>query len=81
MCVVDADRIYAEFLDDLTQPDIKQTEQDPDIINLVMDQIEFCNLILLNKCDLLQPDQVDQVRKTIRTFQKEAKIIECIRAR
>ena len=81
VCVVDADRIYAEFLDDLAQPDREQTEQDPDIINLVMDQIEFCNIILLNKCDLLQPDQVEQVRKTIRTFQKEAKIIECIRGK
>ena len=56
VCVADADRIYAEFLDDLAQPDRERTEQDPDIINLVMDQIEFCNIILLNKCDLLQPD-------------------------
>ena len=71
VCVVDADRIYAEFLDDLAQPDREQTGQDPDIINLVMDQIEFCNVILLNKCDLLQPDQVEQVRKTIRTFQRK----------
>lgn len=81
VCVVDADRIYAEFLDDLAQPDREQTEQDPDIINLVMDQIEFCNIILQNKCDLLQSDQVEQVRKTIRTFQKEAKIFECIRGK
>lgn len=81
VCVVDADRIYAEFLDDLAQPDREQTEQDPDIINLVMDQIEFCNIILLNKCDLLQPEQVEQVRKTIRTFQKDAKIIEGIRGK
>ena len=81
VCVVDADRIYAEFLEDLTHPDREQTDQDPDIINLVMDQIEFCNIILLNKCDLLRSEEVEQVRKTIRTFQKEAKVIECIQGK
>ena len=81
VCVVDADRIYAEFLDNLAHPNREQTVQDPDIINLVMDQIEFCNIILLNKCDLLQPDEAEQVRKTIHTFQNEAKIFECIRGK
>lgn len=78
VCVVDADRIYSEFLNDLSKQENVKTEQDPDIINLVTDQIEFCNTILLNKCDLLSADEVEQVRKTVRTLQKEADIIECI---
>ena len=81
VCVVDADRIYSEFLDDLTAPDPVQTDQDPDIINLVIDQIEFCNTILLNKCDLLPANTVEQVRRTLRTLQKKADIIECIKGK
>lgn len=61
----------------MTEADDAQREQDPDIINLVVDQIEFCNMILLNKCDLLSPQEVESVRKTIRIFQKDADICEC----
>ena len=81
VCVADADRIYSEFLNSLTDSDKLQTDEDPDIINLVTDQIEFCNTILLNKCDLLSADEVEQVRKTIRTLQKDADIFECIRGK
>ena len=78
VCVVDADRIYSEFLNSLEQTDIENEEQDPDIINLVMNQIEFCNTILLNKCDLLSADKIEEVRCAIRTVQKKADIIDCI---
>ncbi|MGN0483759.1 MAG: CobW family GTP-binding protein [Lachnospiraceae bacterium] len=76
--VVDADRIYAEFLEDLKEVEAECQEDDPDIINLVMDQIEFCNVVLLNKCDLLSENQIKEVRDVIRSLQKEAKIIPCI---
>lgn len=78
--VVDADRIYREFLDDLKSIDQEQNaeEEDPDIINLVMDQIEFCNIIVLNKCDLLNSDQLTEVKNTIRHFQPEAEIMQSI---
>ncbi|MCF2641778.1 GTP-binding protein [Roseburia hominis] len=77
--VVDADRIYTEFLEQMQEiaEDEADTE-DADIINLIMDQIEFCNLVILNKCDLLSTDQIKEVKKLIRTFQKEAEIFECI---
>ena len=78
ICVVDADRMYSEFLEDLNETDNKYTQQDPDIINMVIDQIEFCNIILLNKCDLLPAEKVEQVCRTIRTLQKDADIIKCI---
>ena len=81
VCVADADRIYAEFLDDLKGADNPYADQDPDIINLVIDQIEFCNTILLNKCDLLSADKIEQVYKTIRTLQKDADIIQCIQGK
>lgn len=81
VCVADADRIYTEFLDDLKDADSPYADQDPDIINLVIDQIEFCNTILLNKCDLLSADKIEQVYKTIRTLQKDADIIQCIQGK
>lgn len=73
--VADADRIYAEFLEDLQGND---SDEDPDIINLVIDQIEFCNVILLNKCDLLKREELEKVKDAIRCLQKDAEIIECI---
>ena len=79
--VVDADRIYTEFLDGLKDKSEERQQEimdeDPDIINLIMDQIEFCNIVLLNKCDLLPADKIEQVKKVIRQFQREAKIVEC----
>lgn len=82
--VVDADRIYTEFLEDMknisdNEPECEQedTQEDPDIINLVMDQIEFCNVIILNKCDLLSEMKIQEVKKILHTFQKDAQIVEC----
>lgn len=76
--VVDADRIYREFMTDLESYD----EDDPnnlnsnDITTLIVDQIEFCNTIVLNKLDLLKEEQVEQVIKVIRDFQPKAEIIK-----
>ena len=78
VCVVDADRIYSEFLDVLKDSDNSYIDQDPDIINLVIDQIEFCNNIILNKCDLLPVEAIEEVYKTIRILQKDADIMRCI---
>jgi len=76
--VVDADRIYREFLTDLKSYD----ENDPnnlnsnEIITLIVDQIEFCNVIVLNKLDLLSEEQTNQVIEIIRQYQPKAKIIK-----
>jgi len=73
--VVDVDRIYREFLNSLE--DDEDTE-DGDVINLVMDQIEFCNVMLLNKTDLLLEEQVKEVTDALRNIQKEAEFITCV---
>jgi len=81
--VVDADRIYREFLTDLEIYD----EDDPnnlnsnEIITLIVDQIEFCNVIVLNKLDLLTEEQTEKVIQTIRDFQPKAKIIRTSQAK
>lgn len=78
VCVVDADRVYREFIDDLIQEHGNDKNNDPDIINLVVDQIEFSNVILLNKCDMLSVEEKEKVRYAVRVLQKTADIVECI---
>lgn len=81
--VVDADRIYREFMTDLESYD----QNDPnnlnsnDITTLIVDQIEFCNTIVLNKLDLLEEEQIEQVMKIIRDFQPKAEIIKAIHSK
>ncbi len=72
--VVDVDRIYREFLNSMEDD---EEVDDGDVINLVMDQIEFCNVMLLNKVDLLDEAQVEEVTKALRNIQKEAEMIPC----
>ncbi len=73
--VVDVDRIYREFLHNLTSDE--ETE-DGDVINLIMDQIEFCNLMILNKTDLLTKEQLQEVKEGLRELQQEAEMVECV---
>lgn len=84
--VVDADRIYREFLSDLA--DIKNHKVDDkvdennlsnqEISTLIVDQIEFCNFIVLNKCDLLSKEQLAQVEAIVRDFQPKAPIFHSV---
>ena len=70
--VVDVDRIYREFLYSLVSDDDAEEE---DVINLIMDQIEFCNLMILNKTDLLTTEQLEEVKTGLRNIQQEAEMI------
>ena len=73
--VVDALRMRDEFEggDALTKKNI----DDEDIENLVIQQIEFCNTILLNKASEVSADELLHVRKIIRAIQPKAEIISC----
>lgn len=73
--VVDALRMQSEFGcgDRLLRKDIEED----DIENLVIQQIEFCNIILLNKASEVTPDELGRVRGIIRAIQPKATIIEC----
>ena len=72
--VVDALRLRDEFEGglNLTRPDIDEE----DIENLVIQQIEFCNIVLLNKAAEVTPDELGRTRQIIRTLQPKAEIIE-----
>ncbi len=73
--VVDALRLQDEFAcgDSLTKKDIDEE----DIENLIIQQIEFCNIILLNKASEVSVDELQRIRKILRTIQPQARIIEC----
>ncbi len=73
--VVDALRLKDEFACglDLTG----NTLAEEDIANLVIQQIEFCDIILLNKADEVTPDELGRIRSILHTIQPKATIIPC----
>ena len=73
--VVDALRMKDEFGSgkDLLRPGLAEE----DIENLVIQQIEFCNIILLNKASEVEPGELNRIREIIRAIQPKAEIIDC----
>ena len=73
--VVDALRLKDEFSGghDLLRTNLEED----DIENLVIQQIEFCNIILLNKASEVEPTELGRIREIIRALQPKAKIIPC----
>ena len=73
--VVDALRMKDEFGSgkDLLRPGLAED----DIENLVIQQIEFCNIILLNKASEVEPAELGRIREIIRAIQPKAEIINC----
>lgn len=72
--VVDALRLVTEFAsgNSLLNKDL----DGEDIEALLIQQIEFCNTILINKTDLVTPEQLEEVKTVVKTLQPIAKIIE-----
>ena len=73
--IVDALRMKDEFGSglSLTRSDIDEE----DIENLVIQQIEFCNIVLLNKAAEVSADELGRIREIVRTLQPRAEIIDC----
>ncbi len=73
--VVDALRMKDEFGSgkNLLKPGLAED----DIENLVIQQIEFCNIILLNKASEVEPVELGRIREIIRAIQPKAEIIDC----
>ena len=73
--VVDALRMKDEFAngDDLMKANIDEE----DLASLVIQQIEFCNIILLNKAAEVEPKELEKLKQIIRAIQPKAEIFEC----
>lgn len=74
--VVDALRMATEFGcgDNL----LKDNVEEEDIENLLIQQIEFCSTIILNKTDMVNGEQLKRVKAMIRTLQPKSRIIETV---
>lgn len=81
--VVDALRMRDEFVEALNpaltdEPkDFVSRLEEEDLVSLVIQQIEFCNKILLNKASEVSPEELAHIKQIIRTIQPKAEIIDC----
>ena len=73
--VVDALRLQDEFAcgDSL----MRENLDEEDIENLILQQIEFCNIVLLNKASEVTPEERSRISRIIATVQPSVRIIEC----
>lgn len=79
--VVDANRFWHDFESGDSLLDRKEAVGDNDVRNiadLLIDQIEFCNVLVLNKCDLVKAEDLEKLENVIRMLQPEAKIIRSV---
>ena len=77
VAVVDCARMYDEFNGgrDLLEEDIDED----DIESLLIQQIEFCSTLILNKADKVTPEQMSELKAIVHSLQKEAVIVEATR--
>jgi G3E family GTPase len=77
--VIDAANFFnhCQSPDDLKKLGMQATEEDErTLVDLIIDQVEFANVIILNKVDLVTEDDLGQIRGIIKTLSPDAKVIE-----
>lgn len=73
--VVDALRLRDEFAGG--QALYKKDMAEDDLASLVIQQVEFCNMILLNKASEVSPEELEHIKAILRELQPKAEIITC----
>ena len=74
VAVVDCARMIDEF--DGGERLLDEDLEEDDVESLLVEQIEFCTTIVMNKVDLITPEQLGEVRAIVRSLQKDAVMIE-----
>jgi G3E family GTPase len=77
--VVDVSMFFSELnsLESLRERDWHAAEEDERTIShLLCDQVEFANVIIMNKCDLISRDKLAEIRRIIQTMNPTAKLVE-----
>ena len=64
--------IASDKFDDIDTDDIRQ------IFHLLNQQIEFADVILMNKCDLITNEDLERIKRIIRQFNSKAEIITTV---
>ncbi|WP_338788486.1 GTP-binding protein [Metabacillus sp. FJAT-53654] len=79
--VVDANRFWYDFASGETLLDRKLATDETDtreVVDLLIDQIEFANIIVLNKTDLVHREDVEELKRVIKKLNPEAKVVESV---
>lgn len=80
--VVDANRFWKDFSSGQSLLDRKEALSEEDtreVVDLLIDQVETCDVLLLNKCDLVSEDELAKVEGILRKLQPNAKIIRTVK--
>lgn len=78
--VVDANRFWHDFSSGESLLDRREGNDESDtreVVDLLIDQIEFANVILLNKADLVEREDLEQLKAVIQKLNPDATIIVC----
>jgi len=76
--VVDAYRFWTDYASGDSLTDRKQAVgegDNRDVVDLLIDQIEFCDVLVLNKCDRVSEQELDNLEKVLRALQPRARFI------
>ncbi len=70
-------RQFCDFFDDDSPVERTRTEdgETRPLSDLVIEQIEFCDVLVLNKCDLVDDDELDEIEAALRALQPRAELI------
>ena len=82
--VVDAANFLSEFdsYDDLSDRNMGLDEEDKrNIVDLLVDQVEFANVIVINKTDLVSPYDLEQLTTLLRKLNPNAKLVQSTESR
>ncbi|MFP3511212.1 GTP-binding protein [Peribacillus sp. SIMBA_075] len=77
--VVDAKNFWQDYASGETLIDRMQAKDEADqreVVDLLIDQIEFANVILLNKVDLMKPEDIGELNGVLQKINPDARIIE-----
>lgn len=75
-----SDFATADFLVDRHDKKDVPEEDDRNISDLQTDQVEFADVVVINKCDLVRPDEVAKVTTMVKTLNPGARIITSIKS-
>ncbi|MFS0722450.1 GTP-binding protein [Paenibacillus sp. 1P07SE] len=79
--VVDALNFWQDYNTRETLRDRQQEAGDDDtrgVVHLLIDQVEFCDVLILNKCDLVSEEEANRLEQTLRGLQPRAKILRAV---
>lgn len=82
--VVDAYRFWHDFSSGDSLMDRKQeigADDTREVVDLLIDQIEFCDVLILNKCDRVGEKELEELESVLRSLQPRAKLIRSVYGR